>query len=141
MPTATWRCASVAAQTILHIERIHFVGTGRFGIEVCESLSHSPLCKDWSWDEPDTLSSYMAGYRAKAGDLLFEEGDDADAMGLLLAGQIDVRRQWLAPNRCTAAAAAGHAPRKAVPGRTLNRVGPLLCSHALRMWDSEHTEA
>ena len=61
-----------------------------FRIEVCESLSRSPLFNDWSWGELDTLSSYMAGYRAKAGDLLFEEGDDGDAMGLLLSGQIDV---------------------------------------------------
>ncbi len=64
-----------------------------FRIEVCESLSRSPLFKDWSWDELDTLSSYMAGYRAKAGDLLFEEGDDGDAMGLLLSGQIEVKKQ------------------------------------------------
>ncbi len=64
-----------------------------FRIEVCESLSHSPLFKDWSWDELDTLSSYMAGYRAKAGDLLFQEGDEGDAMGLLLTGQIEVRKQ------------------------------------------------
>ena len=63
-----------------------------FRIEVCESLSRSPLFNDWSWGELDTLSSYMAGYRAKAGDLLFEEGDDGDAMGLLLSGQIDVRK-------------------------------------------------
>jgi CRP/FNR family cyclic AMP-dependent transcriptional regulator len=64
-----------------------------FRIEVCESLSRSPLFKDWSWEELDTLSSHMAGYRAKAGDLLFEEGDDGDAMGLLLSGQIEVRKQ------------------------------------------------
>lgn len=64
-----------------------------FRIEVCESLSRSPLFKDWSWEELDTLSSYMAGYRAKAGDRLFDEGDDGDAMGLLLSGQIEVRKQ------------------------------------------------
>lgn len=64
-----------------------------FRIEVCESLSRSPLFKDWSWDELDTLSSYMAGYRARAGDLLFEEGDLGDAMGLLLSGQIEVRKR------------------------------------------------
>lgn len=63
-----------------------------FRIEVCESLSHSPLFKDWSWEELDTLSSHMAGYRAQAGNLLFEEGDDGDAMGLLLSGQIEVRK-------------------------------------------------
>ena len=63
-----------------------------FRIEVCESLSRSPLFKDWSWDELDTLSSYMTGYRAKAGDMLFGEGDDGDAMGLLLTGQIEVRK-------------------------------------------------
>ena len=63
-----------------------------FRIQVCESLSRSPLFKDWSWEELDTLSSHMAGYRAKAGDLLFEEGDEGDAMGLLLSGQIEVRK-------------------------------------------------
>jgi len=63
-----------------------------FRIEICESLSRSPLFNDWSWEELDTLSSHMAGYRAKAGDLLFEEGDEGDAMGLLLSGQIEVRK-------------------------------------------------
>ncbi len=63
-----------------------------FRIEVCESLSRSPLFKDWSWDELDALSSYMAGYRASAGTLLFEEGEAGDAMGLLLSGQIEVRK-------------------------------------------------
>jgi CRP/FNR family cyclic AMP-dependent transcriptional regulator len=63
-----------------------------FRIEVCESLSHSPLFKDWSWDELDALSSYMAGYRAKAGDLLFEEGGVGDSMGLLLSGLIEVSK-------------------------------------------------
>lgn len=64
-----------------------------FRIQVCESLSRSPLFEDWSWEELDTLSSHMTGYRAKAGHLLFEEGDDGDAMGLLLSGQIEVRKQ------------------------------------------------
>lgn len=64
-----------------------------FRIEVCESLSRSPLFQDWSWDELDTLSSYMAGYRAQPGDVLFGEGDAGDAMGLLLSGQIEVRKQ------------------------------------------------
>ena len=64
-----------------------------FRVEVCESLSRSPLFKDWTWDELDTLSSYMAGYRASAGDLLFEEGDDGDSMGLLLSGQIEVKKK------------------------------------------------
>lgn len=64
-----------------------------FRVEVCESLTHSPLFKDWSWDELDTLSSYMAGYRAQAGDMLFEEGEVGDAMGLLLSGQIEVRKR------------------------------------------------
>jgi CRP-like cAMP-binding protein len=64
-----------------------------FRVEVCESLSRSPLFKDWSWDELDTLSSYMAGYRARAGDMLFEEGDLGDAMGLLLSGRIEVRKR------------------------------------------------
>ncbi len=64
-----------------------------FRIEVCESLSRSPLFKDWTWDELDTLSSYMAGYRAQAGDLLFEEGDEGDSMGLLLSGRIEVKKQ------------------------------------------------
>jgi CRP-like cAMP-binding protein len=64
-----------------------------FRIEVCESLSRSPLFKDWSWEELDSLSSYMAGYRAQAGDTLFNEGDIGDAMGLLLSGQIEVRKR------------------------------------------------
>nr|WP_295773133.1 cyclic nucleotide-binding domain-containing protein [Rhodoferax sp.] len=77
----------------MHTHTLEAIPKSRaFRIEVCESLSRSPLFKDWSWDELDTLSSYMAGYRAKAGDLLFEEGDDGDAMGLLLTGQIDVRK-------------------------------------------------
>jgi len=63
-----------------------------FRIEVCESLSRSPFFKDWSWEELDTLSSYMAGYRASVGDTLFNEGDPGDAMGLLLSGQIEVRK-------------------------------------------------
>lgn len=63
-----------------------------FRIEVCESLSRSPLFKDWSWNELDTLSSYMEGYRAIAGALLFAEGDAGDAMGLLLSGKIEVRK-------------------------------------------------
>lgn len=78
----------------MHTHSLEAIPKSRaFRIEVCESLSRSPLFKDWSWDELDTLSSYMAGYRAKAGDLLFEEGDDGDAMGLLLTGQIEVRKQ------------------------------------------------
>lgn len=64
-----------------------------FRIQVCESLSRSPLFKDWSWDELDTLSSYMAGYQARAGDLLFKEGDVGDAMALLLSGQIEVHKR------------------------------------------------
>lgn len=77
----------------MHTHTLEVIPKSRaFRIEVCESLSRSPLFKDWSWDELDTLSSYMAGYRAKAGDLLFQEGDDGNAMGLLLAGQIEVRK-------------------------------------------------
>ena len=78
----------------MHTHTLEAIPKSRaFRIEVCESLSRSPLFKDWSWEELDTLSSHMAGYRAKAGDLLFEEGDDGDAMGLLLSGQIEVRKQ------------------------------------------------
>ena len=32
-------------------------------------------------------------YRAKAGDLLLDEGDEGDAMGLLLSDQIELRKQ------------------------------------------------
>ncbi len=61
----------------MHTHTLEAIPKSRaFRIEVCESLSRSPLFKDWSWEELDTLSSHMAGYRAKAGDLLFEEGDD-----------------------------------------------------------------
>lgn len=78
----------------MHTHTLEAIPKSRaFRIEVCESLSRSPLFKDWSWEELDTLSSHMVGYRAKAGDLLFEEGDDGDAMGLLLSGQIEVRKQ------------------------------------------------
>ena len=77
----------------MHIHSLEAIPKSRaFRIEVCESLSRSPLFTDWSWDELDTLSSHMAGYRAKPGDLLFEEGEDGDAMGLLLSGQIEVRK-------------------------------------------------
>ncbi|OYT90614.1 MAG: hypothetical protein CFE43_17100 [Burkholderiales bacterium PBB3] len=77
----------------MHTHTLEAIPKSRaFRIEVCESLSRSPLFKDWSWEELDTLSSYMAGYRAQAGDLLFEEGGDGDAMGLLLSGQIEVRK-------------------------------------------------
>ena len=77
----------------MHTQTLEVIPKSRaFRIEVCESLSHSPLFRDWSWEELDTLSSYMAGYRAKAGDVLFAEGDDGDAMGLLLVGQIEVRK-------------------------------------------------
>jgi CRP/FNR family cyclic AMP-dependent transcriptional regulator len=77
----------------MHTESLEAIPKSRaFRIEVCESLSHSPLFKDWSWDELDTLSSYMSGYRANKGDLMFEEGDEGDAMGLLLTGQIEVRK-------------------------------------------------
>jgi CRP/FNR family cyclic AMP-dependent transcriptional regulator len=77
----------------MHTHALEAIPKSRaFRIEVCESLSRSPLFKDWSWEELDTLSTYMAGYRAKPGDLLFEEGDDGDAMGLLLSGQIEVRK-------------------------------------------------
>ncbi len=75
----------------MHTHSLEIIPKSRaFRIEVCESLSRSPLFKDWTWKELDTLSSHMAGYRAKAGDLLFEEGDEGDAMGLLLSGQIEV---------------------------------------------------
>lgn len=78
----------------MHTHSLEAIPKSRaFRIEVCESLSRSPLFKDWSWEELDTLSSHMSGYRAKAGGLLFEEGDDGDAMGLLLSGQIEVRKQ------------------------------------------------
>ena len=78
----------------MHTHTLEAIPKSRaFRIEVCESLSRSPLFKDWSWEELDTLSSYMAGYRAQAGDLLFDEGDEGDAMGLLLSGQIEVRKQ------------------------------------------------
>lgn len=77
----------------MHIHSLEAIPKSRaFRIEVCESLSRSPLFTDWSWDELDTLSSYMAGYRAKPGDLLFDEGEDGDAMGILLPGQIEVRK-------------------------------------------------
>lgn len=78
----------------MHTHSLEAIPKSRaFRVEVCESLSRSPLFKDWSWDELDTLSSYMAGYRARAGDLLFEEGDLGDAMGLLLSGQIEVGKR------------------------------------------------
>jgi CRP/FNR family cyclic AMP-dependent transcriptional regulator len=78
----------------MHITSLQAIPKSRaFRVEVCESLSRSPLFQDWTWDELDTLSSYMLGYRAQAADLLFKEGDDGDAMGLLLSGQIEVRKQ------------------------------------------------
>jgi len=78
----------------MHTQSLEAIPKSRaFRVEVCESLSRSPLFKDWSWDELDTLSSYMAGYRARAGDLLFEEGEPGDAMGLLLSGRIEVRKR------------------------------------------------
>ncbi len=78
----------------MHTHSLQAIPKSRaFRIEVCESLSCSPLFKDWSWDELDTLSSYMEGYRAHVGDLLFQEGDEGDSMGLLLLGQIEVRKQ------------------------------------------------
>ncbi len=78
----------------MHIQSLESIPKSRaFRIEVCESLSHSPLFKDWTWEELDTLSSYMAGYRAKAGDVLFDEGGPGDSMGLLLTGQIEVRKR------------------------------------------------
>jgi CRP/FNR family cyclic AMP-dependent transcriptional regulator len=77
----------------MHTQTLESIPKSRaFRIEVCDSLSRSPLFRDWSWEELDTLSSYMAGYRAKSSDVLFEEGDDGDAMGLLLTGQIEVRK-------------------------------------------------
>lgn len=77
----------------MHTHTLEAIPKSRaFRIEVCESLSHSPLFKDWSVAELDTLSSYMAGYRAAAGALLFEEGEVGDSMGLLLSGQIEVRK-------------------------------------------------
>lgn len=92
---ALWRAA--AEDINWHTMQTHSLETipksRAFRIEVCESLSRSPLFTDWSWDELDTLSSYMTGYRAKAGDLLFAEGDEGDAMGLLLAGQVEVRKR------------------------------------------------
>lgn len=81
----------------MHTETLQSIPKSRaFRIEVCESLSRSHLFKDWSWEELDTLSSYMAGYRAQAGDLLFEEGDVGESMGLLLTGQIEVRKNDIA---------------------------------------------
>lgn len=78
----------------MHTQSLESIPKSRaFRIEVCESLSHSPLFKDWTWEELDTLSSYMAGYRAKAGDVLFDEGGPGDSMGLLLTGQIEVRKR------------------------------------------------
>ncbi len=78
----------------MHTQSLESIPKSRaFRIEVCESLSHSPLFKDWTWDELDTLSTYMAGYRTAAGDMLFEEGDEGDSMGLLLSGKIEVRKQ------------------------------------------------
>lgn len=64
-----------------------------FRVQVCESLSRSPMFRDFSWDEIDTLSTYMVGYRAVPGTLLFTEGEVGEAMGLLLSGEIEVRKQ------------------------------------------------
>jgi len=77
----------------MHTQSLEAIPKSRaFRVEVCESLSRSPLFKDWSWEELDTLSSYMSGYRARAGDMLFEEGELGDSLGLLLSGRIDVRK-------------------------------------------------
>ncbi len=77
----------------MHTESLEAIPKSRaFRMEVCESLSGSPLFKDWSMEELDTLSSYMAGYRVPAGVLLFKEGDVGDSMGLLLSGQLEVRK-------------------------------------------------
>ena len=89
----TWRLPRGVNSRTMHTHLLEAIPKSRaFRIEVCESLSRSPLFKDWSWEELDTLSSYMTGYRAKAGDLLFQEGDVGDAMGLLLTGAIEVRK-------------------------------------------------
>ena len=78
----------------MHTHSLQAIPKSRaFRIEVCESLSRSELFQDWTWEELDTLSSYMAGYRANTGDLLFEEGALGDSMGLLLSGQIAVHKQ------------------------------------------------
>ncbi len=77
----------------MHTDSLEAIPKSRaFRLEVCEALSGSPLFKDWSMEELDTLSSYMAGYRAQAGVLLFQEGDAGDSMGLLLSGKIEVRK-------------------------------------------------
>ena len=63
-----------------------------FRIEVCESLSRSPFFQGLVVGRTRHPEFPTAGYRANVGDTLFNEGDPGDAMGLLLSGQIEVRK-------------------------------------------------
>lgn len=67
--------------------------TKQFQQDICEALTQSPMFSELSWQELETLSAYMAGYGAPAGTAIFQEGDPGDAMGLLISGEIAVRKE------------------------------------------------
>jgi CRP-like cAMP-binding protein len=67
--------------------------TMAFQQEICEVLAQSPMFLDFTWKELETLSAYMTGYGAPAGTVLFQEGDPGDVMGLLMSGEIEVKKE------------------------------------------------
>lgn len=67
--------------------------TKAFQQEICEALMTSPMASDFAWKELETLSTYMAGYGASAGTVVFQEGEPGDAMALLMSGEIEVYKE------------------------------------------------
>ena len=63
---------------------------GTLPAEIFARGGSSRFFTEFSPEEIVTLSGYMDGYRARAGDILIREGEAGDYMLLILEGEIDI---------------------------------------------------
>jgi CRP-like cAMP-binding protein len=60
--------------------------------QIAERLAESPLFSDLQWAEVATITSFMAGFRAPAGAVVFAEGDQAHALCFLIDGAVEINK-------------------------------------------------
>lgn len=61
--------------------------------ERADLLDQTRWARDFSWDEISILAEYMYAYRARKGAVIFREGSDQCAMGILLKGCIAIYKE------------------------------------------------
>jgi len=67
--------------------------------KLAEMLELTRWAKDFSWEQICNISKQMDAYKAKKGDLIFEEGSSDNTMGIVVKGKIDIVKDDAGLNR------------------------------------------